>query len=119
MRLGLMKNQALARKYHCQARNNKQISIFDKYPNRAGYKRRGTSSDDARKIGNSNATHDKILALLRQKPMTADEVADALKRPVLYVRPRFSEMVAKGLICETGERRKNESGLSAAVWCPL
>ena len=111
-----MRNSPLAKKYHCEAKDGKQISIFDKYPNSAGYKRRGTSRDAAKRIGNCKATHDKILALLRQQPMTADEVAEALKRPVLYVRPRLSELVAKGLICETGRRRLNESGLSAAEW---
>lgn len=109
-------NSPLKKPYSKTSEDGNQISIFNKYPNSAGYKRRGTSRDAARRIGNSNTTHEKILAILREKPRTADEVAEALGRTVLYVRPRLSEMVAKGLICETGERRKNESGLNAACW---
>lgn len=114
-----MKNQALAKTYHCKARNNKQISLFEKYPRSPGFKKRGTSRDAALRIGNCSEAHEEILDLLKQKPMTADEVAAALGRTVLYVRPRISEMVRMGLICESGVRRKNASGLSAAEWMAL
>lgn len=106
----------LATKYHCASRDNKQISIFDKYPRSPGFKKRGTSSEAAAKVRKPNETHKRILELLRQKPSTADEIADLLGLSVLYCRPRFSELASKGLICETGERRRNESGLSASVW---
>jgi predicted ArsR family transcriptional regulator len=46
---------------------------------------------------------------------TPDEVAAALARSVLAVRPRFTELKIDGLVRETGERRKNRSGRTAAV----
>jgi predicted ArsR family transcriptional regulator len=49
-------------------------------------------------------------------PCTADEVAEELHESVLAIRPRLSELRAQGRIEPTGERRKNASGHSAAVW---
>lgn len=50
------------------------------------------------------------------KGLTADEVAQRLNLSVLSVRPRVSELNKFGWIVKTGERRKNASGMSAAVW---
>ena len=47
---------------------------------------------------------------------TADEIAVALGESVLAIRPRCSELKAAGLIHATGARRRNASGMSAAVW---
>lgn len=47
---------------------------------------------------------------------TADEIAAALGESILAIRPRCSELKAKGVIYATGTRRKNASGMSAAVW---
>ena len=47
---------------------------------------------------------------------TADEVAAAVGRSILSIRPRISELRAKGLIEPTTERRRNASGKSAVVW---
>ena len=95
----------------------KQVPMdFSKYPHKPGWKRTGTSLEAARKISKSAETRTKIIELLLEQPRTADEIATALGLSVLYVRPRFSELVALGLICETGERRKNDSTMSASVW---
>lgn len=51
--------------------------------------------------------------------MTPDEVAATLGRDEKAIRPRFTELGKhRGLIEKTGERRKNESGMSANVWRP-
>jgi predicted ArsR family transcriptional regulator len=58
-----------------------------------------------------------IVKLLKKSPATADEVAARLNQNILYVRPRFSELSAFGLIEATGERRKNAVSLrNAIVW---
>jgi predicted ArsR family transcriptional regulator len=59
-----------------------------------------------------------VLDVLAARPagLTADEIAAALDESVLAVRPRVSELFHAGLIEKTGERRRNQSGLSAHVW---
>lgn len=49
-------------------------------------------------------------------PSTADEIARRLKASILTIRPRCSELRNTRQIYDTGERRKNTSGRSAAVW---
>ena len=48
--------------------------------------------------------------------MTPDECAQYLRLTVLAVRPRFTELKQAGLIAATGERRRNASGSTAAVY---
>ncbi len=49
---------------------------------------------------------------------TADEVATGVDRSPFAVRPRLSELarMEPPMIRHTGERRKNSSGIFAAVW---
>lgn len=47
---------------------------------------------------------------------TADEVAAHFRVSPLSARPRISELYQVGLIRKTGERRRNRSTMSAAVW---
>ena len=42
--------------------------------------------------------------------------AKLLQRSPLSVRPRLSELKAMAKIVATGERRRNESGMTATVW---
>ena len=48
--------------------------------------------------------------------MTADEVAAALGKSVLAIRPRVAELHKMERISPLGSRRTNESGMSATVW---
>lgn len=48
--------------------------------------------------------------------LTADEAASILGETVLAIRPRVTELKEIGEIERSGERRKNVSGMSAAVW---
>lgn len=63
-----------------------------------------------------------VLAAIAAKPRTADEVAAALGRSVLSIRPRCSELrklnKIRPLLDATGRqiRRRNDSGISAIVW---
>lgn len=90
------------------------------YPSFPGSKTGGTSKDAARAVSNGAAAfRQKVLSAIRtvgEHGLTADEVATLTGRDRFYVRPRLSEMARLGLIEPTGERRANQSGLSAAVW---
>lgn len=66
--------------------------------------------------GRSEMMRREILGLLSEMDLTADEAAVLMSESVLSVRPRFSELHKGGLILDTGSRRSNESGKSAAVW---
>lgn len=61
-----------------------------------------------------------VLAAIKLRPLTADEVAAQLQRSVLSIRPRLSELVNSGQIMRSDERRTNVSGRTANVWrvCP-
>jgi len=48
--------------------------------------------------------------------LTADETADALEMDRWSIQPRTSELKAKGLIVDSGLRRRNVTGKSAVVW---
>ena len=90
-----------------------------RYPDSPGWK---TSSPDTSKaaalaVEDRAATlREQVAARLAFEPGTADECAAELGASVLAVRPRLSELRKRGTIEPTGERRKNESGHSAAVW---
>lgn len=47
--------------------------------------------------------------------LTADECADLLGEDKLSIRPRVAELKLDGKLTDTGIRRKNASGKSAAV----
>lgn len=92
------------------------------YPRAPGFKELTTSKDAAAIIAPTvSECHAAILKLLRgvgPSGLTADEVADRLGKSILGIRPRISELGPANLnkIERTGERRKNASGIMAAVW---
>lgn len=96
-----------------------QLNLFG-YPRSPGFKEVGTSRDAARAVEPDAAVlREKAysaLARAGERGWTADEVAALLHRNILSVRPRISELAKANRIVRTGERRKNESGLRAAVW---
>ena len=47
---------------------------------------------------------------------TTDEVAAFLRQHRTSVQPRTSELRRKGLIRDSGQRRRNASGVRAIVW---
>ncbi len=89
------------------------------YPQRPGSKS-PLSCEAARKITpHANTVRKAVLAEFRAaypRGLTADQVAKLLGESVLTVRPRVSELRAANLIEPTPERRRNESGMTAAVW---
>jgi hypothetical protein len=88
-----------------------------RYPERPGFKAFGSSQEAAHQaVGSAARLRRAVLAELRVSPGTADEIAARLRRSVLSIRPRVSELKAMKEITTTGERRRNESGMSTSVW---
>lgn len=87
------------------------------YPAVPGFKARETSQSAADSVRPKAARLQRLcLDALAQQELTADECADALQIDKLSIRPRFSELAARGKIRDTGVRRPNASGRSAIVW---
>ena len=92
--------------------------VIDFYPNRAGYKAAGTSHDAANAIegkGRAATLRAAVLAFYATHAGTADECAAALGESILSIRPRCSELLAKGRLYRTGERRKSSEGCGQNV----
>jgi predicted transcriptional regulator len=92
---------------------------IDEYPDSPGFKAAGTSAEAAELMAPSAKTlrADVLRTMIRaQRPMTADEIATEMKRSILSVRPRVSELHRLGMVRPTGGRSKNDSGMSAALW---
>lgn len=103
-----------------------QFALFDMppaagpYPDAPGSKERGgTSEEAARRI--AVTAHTLRAAVLAKfidagdKGLTADEVATALGRDELSVRPRCSELIAARSIIKTMTRRPSLRGATAVV----
>ena len=90
------------------------------YPENPGYKAPGPSSEAARKVTRHAATiRDRVLQFLQSRHsagFTPDRIAAFLGISILSVRPRITELHLQGEIEPTGERGKNESGMSAQCW---
>jgi predicted ArsR family transcriptional regulator len=88
------------------------------YPQSPGYRQTDTSKAAAESMKPSKAIlRAAVLNLLYPALcVTADEAADILGIDKLSIRPRFSELREEGLIVDTGDRRRNDSGRKAIVW---
>jgi len=86
------------------------------YPDGAGWKEPTTSREAAASLDAGTLRSAVRACLASHGPMTADECARLIGMTVLAIRPRFSELRAKGDLVDTGERRLNVSGKRAAVW---
>jgi predicted ArsR family transcriptional regulator len=88
------------------------------YPDSPGYKEKGGTSEAAAALAaDTSATlRTRVLAILKNRQLTADECARYLGASILAVRPRLSELRRMGEIQKTGATRMNRSGIQAAVW---
>lgn len=88
------------------------------YPEHPGAKVGGASQDAADAMAeHAPSLRERVEFILGfEGPMTTDEMAARLNVSVLSVRPRFSELMKLGKIEQTGERRTNDSGMTANVW---
>jgi predicted ArsR family transcriptional regulator len=93
--------------------------MLETYPNTPGHKASGTSEEAAASMaGSAPQLQRAVLTVLYRHPigLTADQCAEYIGVSVLSIRPRFSELQRKGLIEESGERRRNQSGRMANVY---
>ena len=87
------------------------------YPHAPGFQARATSARAAQaEERNAGLLREQCLMLCQQHDLTADECADMLRKSVLSIRPRFSELAKQGEILDSGKRRKNSSGHTPIVW---
>lgn len=91
--------------------------LFERYPEGPGWKARQTSRAAASGVSQKvRPLRERVLAAIRAKPRTPEEVARILRAPVMNVRPRCSELAKLGLVEDSGERRKAQGGRKAIVW---
>lgn len=88
------------------------------YPEKAGYKKTGTSQKAANTT-DAEKLRQKVYQALLVKNMTSDEIATHLGIDRLSIRPRCSELLKTNKIKDTGVSRPNISGKDAAVWAAV
>lgn len=86
------------------------------YPQTPGSYPVDTSVEAAETVDADTLRRQVLVVLDRWRDgLTADEVAAVLGRDRLAIRPRLSELKRLGLVRDSGIRRPNRSGRSAAV----
>lgn len=98
-----------------------QIDIEDllsaRYPDAPGFKGRETSQAAADAIAPAAKTlRARVLDELRRAPGTPEQIAHRLKEPLMNIRPRCSELAAKGLIEDSEARGTAMGGRKAIIW---
>lgn len=90
------------------------------YPESPGFREPTTARDAARAVAPGAAEgRERVFGAIRASGsagLTADEAAASVGRTPAYCRPRVCELFKAGRLIPTGERRRNETGLSAKVW---
>lgn len=82
-----------------------------------GWKGTGTSQEAAREI-EAGTIRRRVRAFLERapRPLTADEIADALLIPGCSVRPRLTELRIDGRVRDSGIRRLGHYGRPMIAW---
>ena len=90
------------------------------YPYQAGYKARSTSKEAADKI---NMRYPRLMFEIEdqfkfgnQMTYTADEIAEQLKKNLISVRARITELSKQTVLRDSGERRKNKNNRNVIAW---
>jgi hypothetical protein len=93
------------------------------YPNQPGHRGIDTSIEAAGIIAPAAGKLQRVvldaIASAGLFGRTTDEVADFLRLHRTSVQPRTSELRRKGLIRDSGQRRRNASGVRAIVWAAI
>lgn len=60
----------------------------------------------------------KVLEVLRQYPagLTTEQITGYTGEPLVSISPRLRPLTEKGLVEDSGERRRNMSGRRAIIW---
>lgn len=94
---------------------------MNKYPSEPGFKGdadtgREAANDMLSKCGRLQQLALTAIRAAGYAGYTADELAMALSLDRWTIQPRTSELKAKGLIVDSGLRRRNVTGKRAVVW---
>ncbi len=93
-----------------------QADLFT-YPDAPGFKARATSRAAAEGVATkSGPLRDRVLAALKVREGTPEQVALRIGEPLMNCRPRFSELARKGLIVDSGRRGLAMGGRQAIIW---
>lgn len=91
--------------------------LFPSYPNAPGWKARDTARAAAAGIaGKVGTIRERVLEAIKVRQGTPEQIALRIGEPLLNVRPRCSELAAKGLIEDSGVRGTATGGKLAIVW---
>lgn len=91
------------------------------YPKRAGAKERGSTSEAAADAiegeGRAQRLRDRVWRLFEDgMQLSADAAAGVLQESILAIRPRVSELRARGLIEATGRKECSHGGRLSMIW---
>lgn len=91
------------------------------YPSEPGFKGNADTGREAAEAMQSKCGRLQQMALAHIRAAgaggyTADELSAAMGMDRWTVQPRTSELKAKGLIVDSGQRRRNVTGKRAVVW---
>jgi hypothetical protein len=92
----------------------------ERYPNVAGHRGVDTIIEAAEaitpKIGRLQRLALEAVRNAGARGLTSDETAEALHSDRWSIQPRLSELKLKGLVVDSGLRRRNSTGKNAIVW---
>lgn len=87
------------------------------YPERPGAQARETSRAAAAAIAPSAKTlRARVLDEIKKAPGTPEQLAHRMREPLMNIRPRCSELAAKGLILDSQARGQAMGGRKAIIW---
>ena len=93
---------------------------FDKYPNKAGHRGVRTSIKSAEDINPHLSRLHKMIAVELEsvfpEGLTGSELSHRLKRNLLTIRPRTTEMKLLGVIVDTEKTKKNDAGKPEIIY---
>ena len=95
-----------------------QADLFAQtYPDAPGWKGRDTSKAAAQAIApKAQSLRERVLVAVTAQPGSPEQIARRIGVPLMNVRPRLSELAARGLVVDTGRREIADGGRKAIVW---
>lgn len=90
---------------------------LDAYPDAPGWKARDTSRAAAAGVAEkAKSLRERVLDAVCARPGTPEQIAKRIGEPLMNVRPRLSELAAKGLVEDSGLRGPAVGGRQAIIW---